>query len=197
MAFHEAAKRFHAAGGGPDDDHDLRWSPFILCQVVHVLAEHRPCCPRRHIHGENAVIPGNSYLVAAERVEIRVCFEPGDATLSVARRVIAEALAGSFSRVDRDVAVLLIDEVTANAECHAGGALEVVVRATAASVSVEVTDADPASPVLKHPDYLAEGGRGMWLVDQLAQAWGYRHIDGNGKVVWFEIDADSADTPSI
>jgi hypothetical protein len=34
------------------------------------------------------------------------------------------------------------------------------------------------------PSPEAEGGRGLWLLDQLARAWGVnRHPDG-GKVVW-------------
>jgi hypothetical protein len=36
----------------------------------------------------------------------------------------------------------------------------------------------------KPPAPEAEGGRGLWLVDQLARAWGVnRHPDG-GKIVW-------------
>jgi anti-sigma regulatory factor (Ser/Thr protein kinase) len=37
------------------------------------------------------------------------------------------------------------------------------------------------------PDPEAEGGRGLWLVEQLARAWGVnRHPDG-GKVVWYTL----------
>ena len=109
--------------------------------------------------------------------------------MQTARRVIAEALAASASRVDTDLAVLLADELTANAERHAGGALDLVVRANESSISVEVSDADPRAPILQQPDGFAEGGRGIWLVDRLAKAWGSHQVPGDGKVVWFQAEA--------
>jgi hypothetical protein len=34
------------------------------------------------------------------------------------------------------------------------------------------------------PDLEAEGGRGLWLVEQLARAWGVRPAPEGGKTVW-------------
>ena len=34
------------------------------------------------------------------------------------------------------------------------------------------------------PQVEAEGGRGLWLVEQLTQAWGVRPYPDGGKVVW-------------
>ena len=55
---------------------------------------------------------------------------------------------------------------------------------------VEVHDHDPSTPpVLRHDYDLTEpGGRGLQLVDTLADRWGWAENDG-GKVVWFELDA--------
>jgi hypothetical protein len=33
-------------------------------------------------------------------------------------------------------------------------------------------------------DPYASGGRGLWLVEQLAAAWGINRHPGGGKVVW-------------
>ena len=43
--------------------------------------------------------------------------------------------------------------------------------------------------MLRHDYDLTEpGGRGLQLVDTLADRWGWAENDG-GKVVWFELDA--------
>lgn len=123
-------------------------------------------------------------------VEIRVRLERGEIALYLARRVVADALTESGCVVDPDVAVLLMDELTANAERHAGGAVEIAVQAGGGRIWVEVQDADPRPPVLREPGALDEGGRGLWLVDQLATNWGVRLLPGARKAVWFEVRAD-------
>jgi hypothetical protein len=37
----------------------------------------------------------------------------------------------------------------------------------------------------------ADGGRGLWLVELLAAAWGFRH-DGAGRSVWFQVVGSSS-----
>jgi anti-sigma regulatory factor (Ser/Thr protein kinase) len=122
-------------------------------------------------------------------LEIHVRFRQGEVTAPVARRVVAEALADSRCRVDRDVAVLLVDELVTNAERHAGGALELIVQVGADQICVDVRDADPHLPVPREPGALDEGGRGLWLVDHLASAWGARPLPGDRKAMWFEVRA--------
>ncbi|MEV6859973.1 hypothetical protein AB0M44_03050 [Streptosporangium subroseum] len=48
---------------------------------------------------------------------------------------------------------------------------------------MEVTDDGSATsaPAVHVPDVDADGGRGLWLMDLLATAWGFHH-DGAGKV---------------
>ena len=59
-----------------------------------------------------------------------------------------------------------------------------------AALRIEVRDQDPASPpVLRSDADLTQvGGRGLQLVDTLADRWGWSEED-QGKVVWFELDA--------
>lgn len=59
-------------------------------------------------------------------------------------------------------------------------------RRGAASVWVEVFDADLRLPRLRSADENDEGGRGLYLVDQLTNRWGSRPTK-DGKAVWFEI----------
>ena len=55
-----------------------------------------------------------------------------------------------------------------------------------ASVWVEVFDADLRLPRIRTAGETDEGGRGLYLVDQLATRWGSRPTN-EGKAVWFEM----------
>ena len=59
-------------------------------------------------------------------------------------------------------------------------------RRGAAAVWVEVFDADMRLPRIRSAAETDEGGRGLYLVDQLATRWGSRPIK-DGKAVWFEV----------
>jgi serine phosphatase RsbU (regulator of sigma subunit) len=54
------------------------------------------------------------------------------------------------------------------------------------SIWVEVFDADLRLPRIRSADEDDEGGRGLYLVDQLATRWGSRPTK-EGKAVWFEM----------
>ena len=59
-------------------------------------------------------------------------------------------------------------------------------RRGAASVWVEVLDSDLRLPRIRTAAETDEGGRGLYLVDQLATRWGSRPTR-DGKAVWFEM----------
>ncbi|WP_235958826.1 ATP-binding protein [Actinomadura macrotermitis] len=46
-----------------------------------------------------------------------------------------------------------------------------------------IIDASPAAPRRKEPDYIAETGRGLHLVESFSVRWGWRGLP-EGKVVW-------------
>ncbi|MGH3166093.1 MAG: SpoIIE family protein phosphatase, partial [Trebonia sp.] len=66
-------------------------------------------------------------------------------------------------------------------------------RRGAESVWVEVFDPDLRLPRLRTAAATDEGGRGLYLVEQLATRWGSRPTP-EGKAVWFEIPLDGKDT---
>lgn len=128
--------------------------------------------------------------MAPER--LRLPPEPGSAAGArsfLAGRLRAAGITGSTA----DVGLLLVSELATNALRHAGTELEVTVTATDSGVRVAVGDADPARPpgprTAVRPD--AEGGRGLAIVDRLADRWG---VDTGpaGKAVWFELDRRAA-----
>lgn len=59
-------------------------------------------------------------------------------------------------------------------------------RRGTASIWVEVFDADLRLPRIRSAAETDEGGRGLYLVDQLAARWGSRPTH-DGKAVWFEV----------
>ena len=59
-------------------------------------------------------------------------------------------------------------------------------RRGATSVWVEVFDPDLRLPRIRTAGETDEGGRGLYLVDQLATRWGSRPTP-EGKAVWFEM----------
>jgi anti-sigma regulatory factor (Ser/Thr protein kinase) len=94
----------------------------------------------------------------------------------------------------RAVAVLLASELATNSVRHSGSAVPgetvtVTVVAWDAGVRVEVTDRKTDSvPVLRPADDDAEGSRGLRLVEELADRWGYER-NGDHATTWFEIQA--------
>lgn len=89
-----------------------------------------------------------------------------------------------------DTAVLLTSELVANSVrysgCHRSGEpVTVTVSVQGTVVSIEVTDTTgPTVPQVRAEDGLAEGGRGLRLVEALAATWGYRS-DGARTTTWF------------
>jgi hypothetical protein len=68
-----------------------------------------------------------------------------------------------------------------------------VVEDRGASAYVSVSDMSPMPPRLHNFAVESATGRGLRLVDQLAQRWGVDEAaSGTGKVVWFEVGEPSA-----
>ncbi|MFD3513770.1 ATP-binding protein [Streptomyces sp. NPDC058657] len=93
-----------------------------------------------------------------------------------------------------DVAELLTSELVTNALIHTAREAELTATLHRTVLRVEVRDhlERLPEPLLADCD---EGthGRGLFLVQGLADAWGIRMLGGDlGKVVWFEIDGGPA-----
>jgi anti-anti-sigma factor len=83
-----------------------------------------------------------------------------------------------------DRAVLVASELVTNAVAHARTEIRLRLELRGDRLHIAVRDGSPGFLRLVAPDPQAEGGRGLWLIEQLARSWGVnRHPDG-GKVVW-------------
>lgn len=88
-----------------------------------------------------------------------------------------------------DTAMLLTSEVATNAVVHARTGFRLHVRVTAKVVRVEVDDEGMGAAVLTYADHDEVRGRGLFIVDSLADRWGDEHRSGGRHRVWFELQA--------
>ncbi|MFI1539460.1 SpoIIE family protein phosphatase [Streptomyces anandii] len=79
---------------------------------------------------------------------------------------------------------LIVTELLSNAIRHATGPIHLRLLRDRTLVC-EVSDASNTSPHMRQAAGTDEGGRGLFLVAQLAQRWGTRYIP-RGKVIWAE-----------
>ncbi|RSS78962.1 ATP-binding protein [Streptomyces sp. WAC06614] len=104
------------------------------------------------------------------------------------RRSLRELLCPRCPRDVAEVAELLITELVTNALVHTDLGAEVSATLDSGRLRVEVRDHTARKPRPYVPT-ADDGthGRGLFLVEELADAWGVDPL-GGGKVVWFELD---------
>ncbi|MBF6044936.1 ATP-binding protein [Streptomyces sp. NRRL B-1677] len=121
-----------------------------------------------------------------------------------ARRWARSRLAGSGIGVDEPLAetlILLISELVTNAVVHTGcpavlrmlfpGAGGGMAGVCGGTVRVEVADISARPPRRRCAGGEDTGGRGLELVDGLADRWGWQ-AEGSGKRIWCEVDRGSS-----
>jgi anti-sigma regulatory factor (Ser/Thr protein kinase) len=107
-----------------------------------------------------------------------------------ARRFV---LSAGWSR-DKDTNLrieTLVSELATNAVLHARTPFHVAVIRTGDQLRVSVTDASREQPVKRSYAPTQPTGRGLRIVDALADRWGVDD-EADGKTVWFEIDRVAA-----
>ncbi|MFD3734427.1 ATP-binding protein [Streptomyces sp. NPDC058632] len=132
-------------------------------------------------------------------LQVQLEIRPDPAEVGRARRWTRSRLAGSGIAADEPLAetlILLVSELVTNAVVHTG--CPAVLRlflpgavAGEATVRLEVADRSDRAPVPRCVDGDATGGRGLALVDGLADRWGWS-TDGAGKRIWCELDRCAA-----
>ncbi|GAA4235626.1 hypothetical protein GCM10022254_43260 [Actinomadura meridiana] len=116
--------------------------------------------------------------------------------VSLARRAIRKSLSG-YRREVVDNVEQCASETVANAIVHSGGegdgedvTIMLVIVELREKVRIEVIDGGAEGGVPEigaHDDMEGESGRGLFIVETLADAWG-TYVDEHGRNVWFEVN---------
>ncbi|MFG2139424.1 ATP-binding protein [Streptomyces sp. NPDC048650] len=128
-------------------------------------------------------------------LQVQLEVRPDPAEVGRARQWARSRLLGSGIEADEPLAetlILLISELVTNAVVHTGSAAKVRIcfsgsGAAVGTVRVEVLDASARPPRQRHADGEDTNGRGLELVDGLADRWGWQQ-EGVGKRIWCEVD---------
>ncbi|MCP3819369.1 SpoIIE family protein phosphatase [Streptomyces sp. A3M-1-3] len=117
--------------------------------------------------------------------------------LAGARQQVRELLHDWSDDEQVDAAVLMVSETVTNVLVHTDGDALLVAEATgeigSRRLRVEVADASDELPHKRRPGEMASSGRGLLLMEMLADSWG---VDprGEGKSIWFELYEEAGGT---
>jgi hypothetical protein len=117
-------------------------------------------------------------------MDIEVKLEPTALAPKEARRFVSRELEALGYLQLVDDARLMVSELVTNCITKVPGKpLWVDLSRVGKNILLEVWDCSTAPPVAQAPDFLAEGGRGLRVVDELGIRWDY-DVFCCGKVVW-------------
>jgi anti-sigma regulatory factor (Ser/Thr protein kinase) len=113
---------------------------------------------------------------------------PAVPTAPAEARAVVEAIGSDLPEPVLIDAKLLMTEIVGNAIKHAGRDIQAVIIRIVRNhfFRVEVVDPGPMFDPKPRPPGVGVGGRGLFLVDSVANAWGVEP-DEAGKKVWFEL----------
>ena len=103
-------------------------------------------------------------------------------SVNLARQQVTDFLSQEGS-IDLDHALAVTSELVANSVVHAATELQVVLERWQYMVKVVVEDFNTQLPVVRSLDVAIDSGRGMHIIDEFSDLWGYELTD-NGKRIW-------------
>lgn len=160
----------------------LAFRRWYLGQVVHQL-HGRPPIPWAPAEGVG--------LPVQLSAEVELAADPASA--SAARSFVRQTLDLWGIGHLEEAALLLTSELITNALLHARTPMELRLRRVDGLLRVEVCDGAARHPVRRHYDADASTGRGLALVEALAEEWGVdADAPGGGKSVWFTLSLELA-----
>ncbi|MFE6164719.1 SpoIIE family protein phosphatase [Streptomyces sp. NPDC056486] len=191
----------HGGLGDGDGDDGLEELADTLVQAVHGPSSHHTTGPlvdrreddiavlllRRYGHPEHRTPARRTVLTVAQAEPERI---------AGARRHMRELLHDWAVADQVDSAVLMVSEMITNVLVHTDGDAMLVAEVTGEPGSrclrAEVSDGSDDLPHRRHPGELASSGRGLVLMELLADEWG---VDpkGEGKSIWFELYEGAAE----
>jgi anti-anti-sigma factor len=150
-------------------------------RVPEVVVLHPSANVRRVIE-----VSGLGPLLLPGHVDETRRFPQDPRSVTEARQMATSLLAGLPADVV-ERATLMVSELASNAVRHANTGFVLRIRATPEDARVEVTDNGPGTPARRSPELLDPSGRGLLIVDSLADEWGVDGSTPTGKTVWFTV----------
>ncbi|MFF2193596.1 SpoIIE family protein phosphatase [Streptomyces sp. NPDC058157] len=199
----DAHDRAAPGEGGGDADNHLERLADLLVQAVHGPSSHHTTGPLADRREDDIAVVllcrespscgcGTSveHPVRPARRTMLTVAQAEPSRIAGARRQVRELLHDWADAEQVDSAVLMVSEMVTNVLVHTDGDALLVAEAAgepgARRLRVEVADASDELPHKRHPGEMASSGRGVLLMEMLADAWG---VDprGEGKSIWFEL----------
>ncbi len=119
-------------------------------------------------------------------------FAAAPESASAAREFVGDALSRRGCSPDVvETTMLLTSEVATNAVVHARTGFRIRLRVKVGLIRIEVEDEGMGAAVLTYADHDEVRGRGLYIVDALADRWGDEHRPGGRHRVWFELQVRS------
>lgn len=119
-------------------------------------------------------------------LSVRRNLEAEPRSVKTAREIVRSAAPNEAEPGKVDDLALLTSELVTNALIHGQDDIVISLGADGTTVRVEVFDTEPTQPSRRNASATATSGRGLHLLDVLAESWGVdKHPDG--KTVWFEM----------
>lgn len=85
-----------------------------------------------------------------------------------------------------EAAELMTSELATNSVRHAHSDFELAIHLSRDEIRVEVSDHGQGRPVPRFPTAQEQSGRGLQIIQELAEDWGITPSP-NGKLVWFTL----------
>jgi anti-sigma regulatory factor (Ser/Thr protein kinase) len=122
--------------------------------------------------------------------ELRRALPPTPESATVARWLVTDLLRETVEPEALDITALLTTELVSNAIRHTRDELTLTVRLAGGRLRVGVSDSSHRRPQRVRAGGRDTSGRGLGLVEALADEWGVDPDErGLGKTVWFELAA--------
>jgi anti-sigma regulatory factor (Ser/Thr protein kinase) len=109
-------------------------------------------------------------------------------TSVAAARHLVRAVLGDLPLEAVEATALMVSELATNCVRHAGTDFELTIDRTRSQIRVALSDGTSTPPVVRHVGPQALSGRGLHIVDSMADAWGVS-TGAEGKTVWFTLSA--------
>src|SRR4051812_20351195 len=141
-------------------------------------------------------MPAQDARTARRPSDFTFALEPGAHAPADARRELESRLPGGLPPALVDDVLLLTTELVTNSVRHSpaagNGMVDVAVLLAPERIRVEVSDPGTGFDHVPHrPGTLSEGGRGLFLVDALAERWGMG--ESERTTVWYELGVERDD----